>query len=89
MCVDCRRCLGLGFRRALADEFRLFNGGHRLPHKILFIVNDSDIFFCEISNPVVCNFPEFLCDLRDKAEIVRNDYHAAFEVFNSPSEGIN
>jgi hypothetical protein len=38
---------------------------------------------------MVCNLPEFLCYLRDKAEIVRDNYYAAFEVFYGPGEGIN
>jgi hypothetical protein len=89
MRVHCCGLLGFGPRRGFADELCLFNGSYGLPNKILFVVDNGDILFCEVANLVVCNFPKFFRNLRDEAEVVRDDYYAAFEVFDSTSEGIN
>jgi len=55
--------LGLGFRGGLAYEFCFLDGCHGLSYKILFVVDDRDILFCEVTNLVVYNFPKFLRDL--------------------------
>jgi len=77
------------FRCRLANELRFFNGCHGLFDEIPFVVNDGDILFREITDLVVCNFPKLLRYLRDEAEVVRDDDHAAFEVFDGTSESIN
>lgn len=89
MRVHCCDPLRLGSRCGFADEFCLFNGSYRVPHKVLFVVDNRDILFCQVPNLVVCNLPKFLCYLRDEAEVVRDDYNTAFEVFDSTSESIN
>lgn len=89
MRVACWGLLGLGPRCGFADEFCLFNGRYGLANEILFVVDNRDILSCEVANLVVCDFPEFLCNLRDEAEVVRDDDYAAFKVLNGTGEGIN
>jgi hypothetical protein len=81
--------LRLGPRCGFADEFGFLNGSHRLPHEVLFVIDNRDILFGQVADFVVCNFPKFLRYLRDEAEVVRDDDHAAFKVFDSTSESIN
>ena len=81
--------LRLGFRCGFADEFCFLDGGYRFPHEVLFVINNRDILFGQVANLVVCNFPKFFRYLGDEAEVVRDDDHAAFEVFDGTSESIN
>jgi hypothetical protein len=81
--------LRLGSRGGFADEFCFLNGSYRLPHEVLFVIDNRDILSGQVANRVVCNFPKFLRYLRDEAEVVRDDDHAAFEVFDSTSKSID
>lgn len=85
----CWDLLRLGFRCGFADEFCFLDGGYRLPHEVLFVIDNRDILSGQVANLVVCNFPKFLRNLRDEAEVVRDDDHTAFEVFDSTSESID
>jgi hypothetical protein len=89
MRVYFRNPLRLGSRCGFADEFCLFDRSDRLPHKILFVIDNRDILSRQIANLVVRNFPKFLRYLRDEAEVVRDDDYAAFVVFDGTSESIN
>ena len=89
MRLYCWDLLRLGSRCGFADEFCFLDGGYRLPHEVLFVIDDRDILFGQVANLVVGNFPKFLRYLRDEAEVVRDDDHAALEVLDSPGESIN
>lgn len=77
------------FRCRLANELCFFNGSHGLLDEIPFVVNNGDIFFREITDLVVCNFPKLFCYLRDETEVMRDNYYTAFKILYSTSEGVN
>ena len=81
--------LRLGSRCGFADKFCFLNGGHRLPHEVLFVIDNRDVVSGQVANLVVCNFPKFFRYLRDEAEVVRDDDDAAFEIFDSTGESID
>jgi hypothetical protein len=77
------------FRCRLANELRFFNGSHGLLDEIPFVVDKGDIFFREITDLVVRNFPKLVRYLRDETEVMRDNHYTAFIILYSTSEGVN
>ena len=53
---------------------------------MLFVLNNVSLPFVNIS---VSAFPDFLGDLVDQSEIVRNEHHATVEGFDRVGQGVD